>query len=669
MSNDSPVQLVTFRNVHDYTKARGFDESDYEKTGWQPLPLAKAKEALGHTVFPGDSNAFALVFHYHYPDGTPMEYATIRIIRRSVVGFTPESSEPKLLAPGKKPPRVYFSKQVKWGELPTGAEVQIHESVLKAEAANKRGYIAIGISGVWGWSSRIHRIALLEDFSLLPWASRGLKPVVVFDSNTTRGYPEFQELLELAIQRLAGAFELEYRVPVRVRCIPPGPLGSWGYDDWCVAGGGKFEGLPLEIDTDQSRACLEKLNSEFSYDHILHRVVQIAPPHSIISVRDFKDKIKPLRYVDAEGDLKPASEAWLVWEKRRETHGPVYSPGRPQIVDRRINFWDGWGCESVRGDCTPFLDLLENCLENFEVKELLGWMAWHIQKPELKKSSKVPILVGPEGVGKSAIFRVLGVIHGAKNCSYINTGELEGSFNDYLANKTLVVVDDFTKMDGKTNAKLRNISTNETIRVNAKYTPPYEIQNTAALAFTGNEYDGVKMEEEARRYLVLQMREKETHIKDRIYWGSFWKWTESGGARHLRFFLEAYDASGFEPYSPAPMTSGKRVMAEASSSSLHSWLRDVKEHIGERSVVTTRELDFLYIRSGGGSQDTTAGRGKAIGDWLAAHGYQLATESKIKIEGITTRVWAIDKVAVGWPNALIHENIKKYPLFYGSKAE
>lgn len=663
MDNDTPVQLVTFRDVHSYAKDRGFDETDFEKTGWQPLPLVKAKEALGHPIFQGDSNAFALIFHYYFPDGSPMHYATIRVIRGGV-GFIVGSDGPKMLNPARKPPRVYFSRQVQWSSLPEGTEIQIHESVIKAEAAIKKGYVAIGISGCWGWSSKVHRIPLLDDFGLLPWSSKGLKPVVVFDSNTTRGYSEFQELLELAIQRFAGAFQLEHHVPVTRRLIPAGPGGkSWGYDDWCVAGGGKFGGPTLEVDSDQSRACLEKLNSEFTYDHILHRIIQIAPPHSIISIRDFKDKIKPLRYQDADGDLKPASEAWLVWSKRRETRGPVYRPGAPQLVDGHVNFWGGWGCESVRGDCSPFLELLGNCLEEFESKELLAWMAFHIQHPERKKSSKVPILVGPEGVGKSAIFRVLGMIHGAKNCSYINTGELESSFNSYLANKTLVVVDDFTKMDGKTNAKLRNISTNETIRVNAKFTPEYEIANTAALGFTGNEYDGVKMDEESRRYFVLRMSPKA-----KTDWPSFWKWA-ADGASALRWHLEALDVSAFDPYAPALMTAGKKDMSFVSQSSLHSWLGSFTDHIGERKVVTTQELDHLYGNSSGGAMDTTPYRGKSIANWLISKGYKKASEVKIKIGGQSVFVWAIDKVAVGWPNALIQEDIKKHPLYFGSKAE
>src|SRR5882672_85627 len=660
MTTESPVQLVTFRSVHDYARERGFEEADFEKAGWQVSPLVKAKEVLGHEIFPGDSNAFALVFHYYTPDGIPMQYATIRIVRNQSVGFVASTnSGPKMLNPARKPPRVYFSRNVRWTDLPENTEIQIHESVIKAEAAIKKGYTAIGISGCWGWLSKAHRIPLLNDFGLLPWASKGLKPVVVFDSNTTRGYPEFQDLLELAIQRLAGSFELEHHVPMRLRVLHAGPAGkSWGYDDWCVAGGGQWPGDSGEIESDQSRACLEKINTEFSYDHILHRIIQISPPHSVISIRDFKDKIKPLRYQDSEGDLKPASEAWLVWDKRTETYGPVYAPGKATLFDKHINFWDGWGCESVRGDIEPFTKLLSNCLNVEEQKEFLAWCAFGIQKCTQKKSSKVPILVGAEGVGKSAIFRVLGSIHGAKNCTYINTGELESNFNSYLANKTLVVVDDFTKMDGKTNAKLRNISTNETIRVNSKFTPEYEIQNTAALAFTGNEFDGIKMDEESRRYLVLRMQPKGP-----TDWKVFWAWAESTGPSHLRFALEVLDISQFDPYAPAMLTEGKKVMAAASQSALYYWLQDVQDHIGGRAVATSRELDFLYVRSGGGSQDTTPNRGKAISDWLAAKGYNLAASGvKLKIDGIPTRVWAIKAEAAGWGGDKVRADIREFPL-------
>jgi len=672
MNSESPVQLVTFRSVYDYANERGFNEDDFARAGWQILPLNRAKEGLGHPVFQGDTNAFALVFHYHYPDGTPMGYATIRIIR-SNKGFAGDAgaSGPKMLAPPKRPPRVYFPKAVNWGGLGPDTEVQIHESVIKAEAAVKKGYAAIGINGCWGWGSKVHRIPLLEDFGLLPWAVKGLRPVVVFDSNTVRGYPEFQELLEVAVQRFAGAFELEHHVPLTRRTIPAGPSGSWGYDDWSVSGGGVFSGLPETIDSDQSRAALEKLNSSFAYDHHLHRIVGLKAPHSIISIRDWKDKVKPLRYEDHEGELKPASEAWLVWDKRFETYGPVYKPGEGNLWydsegRAHVNMWSGWGAESTKGDITPLLNLLENCLTAEEIHEFLMWMGWAVQCPTKKKSSKVPILVGPEGVGKSAIFRLLEKIHGPKNCAFINSTDLESSFNSYIANRTLVVVDDFTKIDRKTNAKLRNLATNETIRVNAKFTPEYDVENWASLAFTGNEYDALAMEEDSRRFFVLKMTPRVSWSVSQ--WDEWWKWVHSSGPSSVRYYLEHLDLSGFAPDAPAIMTAGKKIVASASRSALSTWLSELKDYTGDRRVVTAKELDFLYVRSGGGSQDVTPNRTKFITDWLASHGYVLATDYKVKIDGVSTRVWSLDG-STGWENAAIKEDMTKHPLMGGNKLD
>jgi hypothetical protein len=678
MSHESPIQLVTFRDVYDYAKKRGFEEDDFERSGWQILPLGRAKEGLGHQTFPSDSNSFAIIFHYFGPDGSPFHYATLRIIRgakdpKTFAGTT-EGDGPKMLAPPRKPPRVYFSKRVAWGSLPIGSEIQIHESVLKAESAIKKGYVALGISGCWGWSSKIHRIPLLDDFGLLPWSSKGFKPVVVFDSNTVRGYPEFQDLLEVAIQRFAGAFRIEHHVSVSRRKIPAGrPEGaSWGYDDWAATpDGGRFEGEAELVDSDSSRAALEKINAEYAYDHGTNRIITLSTPHQIISVRDFKDKIKPLRYEDVEGELRPASEAWLVWDKRFETYGPVYRPGADTVwadpAGRpHVNMWTGWGCESKEGDVAPFLDLLTNCLTPEESREFLMWMAWPFQFPSEKKSSKVPILVGPEGVGKSAIFRVLEKIHGSKNCAFINSSDLESSFNSYIANRTLVVVDDFTKIDRKTNAKLRNIATNETIRVNAKFTPEYDVENWASLGFTGNEYDALAMEEDARRFFVMKMTPKVGW--DFTKWTSWWEWIDKDGASVIRWHLEHLDLKGFDPYAPAMLTEGKKIIAGASASSLHAWLRELKDYTGDRRVCTAKELDFLYVRHGGGSQDITPYRTKQISDWLAAHGYVLATNVKVKIDGISMRIWSLDGSS-GWSSMAIKEEMQKNPLIPQSKVD
>jgi hypothetical protein len=490
---------------------------------------------------------------------------------------------------------------------------------------------------------------------------------VVFDSNTVRGYPEFQELLEVAIKRFAGAFQIEHHVPVTRRRIPAGPGGhSWGYDDWAVTpDGGRFEGESDVVESDSSRAALEKINSEYAYDHGVNRIV------TIISVRDFKDKIKPLRYEDADGELRPASEAWMVWDKRFETYGPVYRPGAETIwidaISRpHVNMWSGWGCDAKEGDASPFLKLLENCLDREEIQEFLMWMAWPLQRPSEKKSSKVPILVGPEGVGKSAIFRVLEKIHGPKNCAFINSADLESSFNSYIANRTLVVVDDFTKIDRKTNAKLRNIATNETIRVNAKFTPEYDVENWASLGFTGNEYDALAMEEDSRRFFVMKMTPKVRWTT--VEWDPFWKWVLESGPSALRFFLEHLDISLFKADAPAILTTGKKLVASASASPLHTWLRDLKDFTGARRVCTAKELDFLYVRFGGGSQDVTPGRTKAITDWLASHGYVLATEAKVKIDGLPTRVWSLDGSS-DWSAQAIREEMTKHPLVPQSKVD
>jgi len=292
-------------------------------------------------------------------------------------------------------------------------------------------------------------------------------------------------------------------------------------------------------------------------------------------------------------------------------------------------------------------------------------MAFHIQHCDRKKSSKVPILVGPEGVGKSAIFRVLGLIHGAKNCSYINTGELESSFNSYLASKTLVVVDDFTKMDGKTNARLRNIATNETIRVNSKFTPEYEIANTAALAFTGNEYDGVKMDEESRRYFVLRMEPK-----GKTDWPTFWKWAETG-APALRFHLETLDVSYFEPYAPALMTEGKSVMSFSNRSALEQFVHDIEDYLPEsRLFFYTEELAREYQNW---NDDPSPNVGKRMANLLMQQQYRtLKFRPRLGIKNNSTTVFVRKgKEVLGEPTPdEVKSNILKHPIMMkGAKHE
>src|ERR1019366_4641955 len=56
---------------------------------------------------------------------------------------------------------------------------------------------------------------------------------------------------------------------------------------------------------------------------------------------------------------KSAPREWIKWKMRSEVEKVVYAPGEDRICNGdHLNVWPGWGVEPVKGDVSPWADLL-----------------------------------------------------------------------------------------------------------------------------------------------------------------------------------------------------------------------------------------------------------------------------------------------------------------------
>lgn len=238
----------------------------------------------------------------------------------------------------------------------------------------------------------------------------------------------------------------------------------------------------------------------------------------------------------------------------------VFAPGKDQlfnIVNELVfNSWHDCGVVAVEGDATPFIEHLEYLFPNEADRSLLlDFLAYSVQHPD-EKVNYAMLVIGEEGTGKSFIGQALRMILGKPFVSCIDTEEMLGRFNSWLAGKTFVIVEEMNASQDDAANRLKLVITQETVRVEEKYQKPREINNCANLIAFSNFERPIHLEKGDRRFCVLSSPAK---AKDPDYYQSLFTWLDEN-ASVVRWWLEQRDLTNFNPKARAPYTSAKEAL-------------------------------------------------------------------------------------------------------------
>jgi hypothetical protein len=136
---------------------------------------------------------------------------------------------------------------------------------------------------------------------------------------------------------------------------------------------------------------------------------------------------------------------------------------------------------------------------------VLDWMANIVQRPHLKTGVAI-LLYGQEGCGKGIIFewfrmRVLGEYHTFQTPS--PEIDLFGRFASGATGKVLIQIDECKSLYDH-HDQLKNIITNNTIRVEEKNKDVYTLPNLCNLVFTTNNADCIRINPRERRMVLFK---------------------------------------------------------------------------------------------------------------------------------------------------------------------
>jgi hypothetical protein len=653
-----PLEPIGIDRVYDYLRKRGVNKDDIEHLG---LLILRGVD-IGRST---DDRA-AIVFPHRNLRGEYIDWWSARMVELvPATGFAALTAQarPKMLCPPKEAPAAYLAPQFgapwAWATVPKGSVIYVHESAIKAINGAKLGHYSIGLNGVEGWASKTHDVALVAQIKDLPWKSKALKCVVVFDSDA-----QTNDNVMRAVLRFNARMQEVFDGSVEVRYLPlPAPptglgIDKWGFDDFCAHVGPesarefldswKTASQPVEVSpVDELKL---KLNQEVLFVNTIKRVLRVSDG-TIMNKGDFTEMCYA-HYLAEVGDKKVSvPQLWLKWEHRRTVERIVYSPGLEPIGKDYYNTWPGMGAEPVAGDASPWLALLERAVPDEALRRwLLCWFAYPLQHLGEKLTTYV-YLYGPAGCGKGALLAPFFGIYGDRNAVQVGRERLISDFNSIYASRQFVHVDEIhsgADRDGLalTN-KIKMLTTADKLTVNTKGSPEFVIENHLNLVVTGNYSDGLKLDDDDRRCCVIKAASPAS--KEESYWRPYWDWCGSTeGQQALYAYLLGVDLAGFNPHGWAPMTREKSVVTEASRSGLEAWvhtLRNSPEEVLDTLLVGAPALsvDQLAVAYVGEDMLTkvTPGLKMRLGALLSDLGFRRTGTVRVQ-EKLSRRLWVID---------------------------
>lgn len=206
-----------------------------------------------------------------------------------------------------------------------------------------------------------------------------------------------------------------------------------------------------------------------------------------------------------------------------------------------------------------------------EAEILKQWMAWLVQHPD-QRIGWAPVLVGPEGCGKSILVKGLVGCLGERYVAEVGPSAFTDAFNGHSEGKLLVVGEEI-RVSGKSRYEildsLKTRITNDRIDIRRMHQDRKTIINTASYLFCSNHDDCLPLDTSGRRWAVFscipQTAKGIVELGlDAAYFARLGD-TIRDRAGAIYSWLMSVDVSAFDPKGRAPVTAGTVEMIEATT--------------------------------------------------------------------------------------------------------
>ena len=204
------------------------------------------------------------------------------------------------------------------------------------------------------------------------------------------------------------------------------------------------------------------------------------------------------------------------------------------------------------GDVTPFLAHMAQILPVASDRaSLLQWLACVAQRPG-KPIRWAPVLVGPQGSGKSFIAQCAARAIGKDFCHVVQPREISATHNGWIHGKLFALVEEIDTRERRDMIEtLKPFITDPQINVRAMNTDSVTINNVLNWFFCTNHEGGVPKVAGDRRFAIFHTA---SHVPNDDYFRRLYGWAEAGGFEHVAHYLSTLDIGQIPERAPDTST-------------------------------------------------------------------------------------------------------------------
>lgn len=332
------------------------------------------------------------------------------------------------------------------------------------------------------------------------------------------------------------------------------------------------------------------------YIQDIHRA--LTPTGAILKPEQFRATYGGYSFqLDDNG--KTTKNAWEAFTESQVVHFPKADSSnfRPDLPSGGITMHEGRpvvntyvpvNTDRAVGDVAPFTDHLAKLLPDERDQQiLLSYMAACVQYKGTK-FQWAPLIVGPEGNGKTLFSRVVAFAVGEKYTHFPPANEIAEKFNSWLFGKLFIGVEDIYVPDHRREVieVLKPMISNERLGKRAMQQDQTTADNRANFILNSNHKDAIKKTDNDRRFAVFFCAQESFKdiMRDGMDGGYFPKlyfWLNNGGYAIVNEYLNTYPiADEFNPAKGihrAPVTSSTHVAVIASQGPLEQAIAEAVE--------------------------------------------------------------------------------------------
>lgn len=336
--------------------------------------------------------------------------------------------------------------------------------------------------------------------------------------------------------------------------------------DWAASGGSR-EALARLIDTAAPYGRkIKKVESDPHSEGIPANVYEMQQNYIILVGSDMIWDVRRARTVSqAEVKLAHAAE-YLQWvkdpqTKRIDIERLVFKP--QGCEEHEINTYKGLkikpDANSSCGKIVNHLSLIcggDPALTHW----VTAWIAYPLQNPGAKMKTSL-VVFGGQGTGKSMLFEAVAKIYG-EYASIVGQTQIDSVYTGWASRKLFVIADEvLSQRDARViKNRLKSLITGDQIIIEEKYRQARTEQNSMNLVFLSNENTPVVLEQDDRRFTVVEFQNKQS--KD--YYEALAKEIENGGVNGFMHYLLNYDLKGFNSHTPPYDTAARAELIDVS---------------------------------------------------------------------------------------------------------